>query len=90
MPKYRVKPYENYIELYPESYEVRQVFPAGSIVTVEDPKNDLQMCKLELVKGGDVKAKDADAPLNVTTADTTQSTTDNDSRKKAQQALNGF
>lgn len=104
MPKFKVKPYENYLDMYPNSFEVRTVFPAGSIVTVEDPSKDNQMNKLEPYEEPKVSAS-AGAPANagapVTTTVTAPVVT-NDSpavadhedketkRKKAQQALAGF
>jgi hypothetical protein len=44
--KFKVKPYENYIEFYPNTQDLKQVFEAGSIVEVENIETDIQACKL--------------------------------------------
>ena len=104
MPKFKVKPYENYLDMYPNSFEVRTVFPAGSIVTVEDPSKDNQMNKLEPYEepkvgnapsGAGAPSAGALAPSGapVTTSDPPANADHEDKetkRKKAQQALAGF
>lgn len=99
MPKFKVKPYENYLVLYPNSFEVKEVHPAGSIVTVENPANDNQMNKLEpyeesKVEGGSPAggAAPAGAPAVIIEpqANNEQQEDKDSKRKRAQQALAGF
>lgn len=54
--KFKVKPYENYIVLYPGTCVFKEVFEAGSIIEIEDIDNDIQKCKLELCTEEDLKS----------------------------------
>lgn len=101
MPKFKVRPYENYLEMYKDSFEVKNVYPAGSIVEVADPSKDNQMNKLEPFEEPKVDnaPSGADAPADgapsgappITDPPANTEHEDKESkRKKAQQALAGF
>jgi len=53
--KYKVKRYENYIEFYPGTQDIKQVFEEGSIIEVADIENDIQKYKLEKCTEDDFK-----------------------------------
>ena len=46
MPKYKVKPYENYVTYYAGSKEVKKVYTADEVVDIDDIENDKQGYKV--------------------------------------------
>lgn len=54
--KYKVKRYENYIEYYPNTTDMKQVVVEGGIIEIGDIDNDIQKCKLELCTEEDLKS----------------------------------
>lgn len=46
MPYFRVKPYENYIQYYPNSIQASGHVPSGEVFEIEEPDND-QLYKLD-------------------------------------------
>lgn len=46
MPYFRVKPYENYIQYYPNSIQASGHVPSGEVFEIEEPDKD-QLYKLD-------------------------------------------
>lgn len=46
MPHFRVKPYENYIQYYPNSIQASGHVPSGEVFEIEEPDKD-QLYKLD-------------------------------------------
>ena len=52
---FRVKPYENYVVLWPDSNMPKRVFPEGTIIDLKDISKDQQAHKLEKLTDQEIK-----------------------------------
>lgn len=52
---FRVKPYENYVVLWPDSNMPKRVFPEGTIIDLKDISKDTQAHKLEKLTDEEIK-----------------------------------
>lgn len=81
MPYFRVKPYENYIQYYPNSIQASGHVPSGEVFEIEEPDKE-QLYKLDEITKKEYLAVTKKAVVNDIQEENDQNVNDN---KEAEQ-----